>query len=87
MIRKPLIASVIVMSAGLAGCGVGPGLTGNDSGGIIPWTPENQAMARDWAVEHCARYGKIAHVQPIWRRYGQYISFTCQFQHSYYGYR
>jgi hypothetical protein len=87
MIRKALIASVLVMAAGLAGCAVGPGLTGNDSGGIIPWTPENQATARKRAADHCARYGKTAHVQPIWRRYGQYISFTCQFPRSYYGYR
>ncbi|MEJ2435730.1 MAG: hypothetical protein P8Y53_22280 [Pseudolabrys sp.] len=51
MIRKALIASVLVMAAGLAGCAVGPGLTGNDSGGIIPWTPENQATARKRAAD------------------------------------
>ena len=83
MTRKALVAWVIVMAAGLAGCGVGAGVTGNDSGGIIPWNPENQRAARDLAVEHCARYGKIAHVQPIWRRYGQYISFTCYFPRGY----
>ena len=54
------------LAASLAGCGVGAGLTGNDFGGIIPWSPENQAVARDWAAQHCAYYGKVAHLQPIY---------------------
>jgi hypothetical protein len=87
MARKFLTGSALVLAASLAGCGVGPGLTGNDSGGIIPWSPENQAAARDWAAEHCAYYGKVAHMQPIYRRYGQYISFTCSFPRGgHYGY-
>jgi len=79
MIRKSLIALAFVMAASLAGCGVGPGLTGNDSGGIIPWSPENQAVARDWAMQHCWYYGKVARIEAIHARYGEYISFTCQF--------
>jgi hypothetical protein len=87
MARKSLIGMALVMAASLAGCGVGPGLTGNDSGGIVPWSPENQAVVRDWAAEHCAYYGKVAHLQPITRRYGQYISFTCSFpRRGQYGY-
>lgn len=79
MIRQSLIALALVMTASLAGCGVGPGLTGNDSGGIINWTPENQAVWRDWAMQHCAYYGKVAKLEAIHARYGGYISFTCAF--------
>lgn len=79
MTRKSLIGLVVVMAASLAGCGVGPGLKGNDSGGIINWTPDNQAVARQWAADHCARYGKVPRIDPILARYGEYISFTCEF--------
>lgn len=85
MTRKSLIGLALVVAASLAGCGVGPGLTGNDSGGIIPWSPENQATAHDAAVWHCANYGKIAHMEPIYAKYGQYISFSCYFPRG--GYR
>jgi hypothetical protein len=65
---------------GLAACtGPGPGLTGNDSGGIITWSPEHQAAARDWAADHCARYGKYARITSVQAEYGGYIGFTCQF--------
>ena len=60
----------------LAACS---GLTGNDSGGIITWSPEHQQVARDWAAEHCARYGKYARITSVQAQYGGYIGFTCQF--------
>ena len=59
--------------------GVGPGLTGNDTGGIIPYTPENRAHASETAAIHCARYGKRAHLTGVDARYGGYISFACRF--------
>ncbi len=64
----------------LASCaGAGPGLTGNDTGGIIPYSPENRLVARDMAFEHCARFGKRAHLTGVDARYGGYISFACRF--------
>jgi len=62
----------------LGGC-VGPGVTGNDTGGIFPWTPESRVAARDIAADHCARYDKVAHVTGVVPGYGNYISFSCQF--------
>jgi hypothetical protein len=65
---------------GLAACtGPNAGLTGNDSGGIITWSPEHQQVARDWAADHCARYGKYARITSVHAQYGDYIGFTCQF--------
>ena len=79
MTRRLLIAAALVLASGLAGCGTGPGLTGNDSGGIISWSPENQAVAPEWAAQHCARYRKIVRMRPIHARYGEYIAFQCRF--------
>jgi hypothetical protein len=79
MTRKFLMTVALILAAGLAGCGTGPGLTGNDTGGIIPWSPENEAVAPEWATAHCARYRKIARLRPIFARDGEYIAFTCRF--------
>jgi hypothetical protein len=68
--------AVLVLLTGCAG--VGPGLTGNDTGGIISYSPENRAHARAIAAEHCAQYGKRAHLTAVNARYGGYISFACR---------
>ena len=36
-----------------------PPFKGNDTGGIIAFTLAQQADARQLAVDHCARYGKV----------------------------
>ena len=78
MIRKFLLCALPLM---LAGCvGPGPGLTGNDTGGIIVWSPQNARVAKDWAAEHCARYGKFARITSVHAQYGDYIAFACQFR-------
>lgn len=69
----------VVLAALLAGActGPGPGLTGNDTGGIIVWSPENEVVARSWAADHCAHYNKYARMTSIHRQYGNYIGFKC----------
>ncbi len=78
MTRKIRIAIALAMAASLTAC-VGPGLTGNWTGGIIPWSPENEALARDAAAARCAQYGEVAEHFLVQRKYGQYISFDCRF--------
>jgi hypothetical protein len=56
---------------------LGRGVTGNDIGGIIPWTPENEWHADAMAQWHCARFNKYARVTSIVRGYGNYIGFEC----------
>jgi len=56
---------------------VGRGVTGNDTGGIIPWTPENEWRAPAMAQAHCARFNKYARTTSIVRGYGNYIGFEC----------
>jgi hypothetical protein len=67
--------------AALAGAiflGPGPGLTGNDTGGIIVFTPDlSRAAYADIAAGWCARWGRLSHVTSIHPRYGDYVSFVC----------
>jgi hypothetical protein len=64
----------------LASCvGPGGGVTGNDTGGIIPWSSVSREQAQDLAAEHCARYGKQPRATGVDARYGGYYSFSCRF--------
>ena len=74
--RWLLIASALM----LCGCvGPGPGVTGNDTGGIIPYAYYSREQARDLATSHCAMYGKLARARSVDARYGGYYSFGCVF--------
>lgn len=66
----------LALLASLTGC-VGPGLTGNDTGGIVPWTSVTREEARDMAFAHCARYDKIPVATGVDARPGGYYSFGC----------
>ena len=83
MLRKPLAAialSVVagtVAAAGVALADPGPGITGNDTGGIIPYSPDVRHIYRAMAADYCARWGRLSHVTSVQRRYGYYISFVC----------
>ncbi len=76
-----MIAVAAVALTPLAACaglmGPGPGLTGNDTGGIIQWTPETDLNYRDIAAAHCARWNRLAGITSVHRAYGDYIAFQC----------
>jgi len=55
------------------------GLVGNDTGGIIPWSPETDRLRKVIASDHCANYGKFARITSVHRQYGDYIGFVCRF--------
>ncbi len=81
LIAIALAASVLCASGGaIAGAiflGPGPGITGNDTGGIIPYSPAVDGVYREMAAEYCAGWGRLAHVTSVHRIYGDYISFVC----------
>jgi len=82
--RRMLLALMLfAIPAAGASAWVGP-YRGNDTGGIIAWSPAAQHDARMIAAAHCARYGKLARITSVWPRYGQYIGFSCRLPHSYY---
>ena len=64
------------------------GLVGNDTGGIIPWSPETEFYRLAIAGDFCARWRKVAHISSVHRQYGDYIGFHCYFPPpSYYAHR
>jgi hypothetical protein len=55
-----------------------PAFKGNDTGGIIAYSLARQSDVKLLAVEHCARYGKVAKFLGSQPYYGGYVSFACR---------
>ena len=53
------------------------GSKGNDTGGIIPWSPENEKNAFNIAQSNCGFYNKYAMATSIHRVPGDYIGYSC----------
>lgn len=53
------------------------GSKGNDTGGIIPWSPENEKNAFEIAQRNCGWYNKYAVATSLNRVPGEYIGYTC----------
>ena len=51
---------------------------GNDTGGIIAFDLASQYDARQIAVKHCAKYGKVAKFLAVDPQEGGYVSFACR---------
>jgi hypothetical protein len=66
--------------------GVAPFVTGNDTGGIIQWTPENDANAVQITTDFCAQYHKYPRITSIHAHYGDYIGFACEWRPNRYAY-
>jgi len=85
--RRIVAASLIAMGGMLAGAPAQaqwldidtvPAFKGNDTGGIVAYTLATQADARQLAVDHCARYGKVVKFLGLQANYGGYVSFACR---------
>jgi hypothetical protein len=77
MLAFALVPLSFAADAAWDGTGPGRGLTGNNTGGIIQWTPDIAPFYRDIAVAHCARWYRIAEITSVHPRYGDYIGFRC----------
>ncbi|WP_128923598.1 hypothetical protein [Bradyrhizobium guangxiense] len=76
-----LLASLVVsgMTASQsARADIVPPFKGNDTGGIIAYSMATQVDARQVAVDHCARYGKVVKFLGVQAYEGGYISFSCR---------
>ena len=74
MVRTSL--AIAALSLALACCGVySP--KGNDTGGIIAWSPDNERMAFQIAQANCSRYNKYAVPTSIHRVPGDFIAYDC----------
>jgi hypothetical protein len=74
MMRSQSVAFLVVSMEFLAGV---YGVTSNDTGGIIPWSRENQHVAYSIASERCAQYDKYARITSVYAHPGNYIGFAC----------
>jgi hypothetical protein len=89
MVRKIVItlmlsAAAVVLGGNAAAwaiggefAGPGPAVTGNDTGGIFPYSPNVEPIYRQIAGDYCARWGRFAKVTSVHRVYGDYIGFVC----------
>jgi hypothetical protein len=88
MVWKVLIALAVIAAASLCGsaaalalgaefAGPGPAITGNDTGGIFPYSPDVEPIYQQIAGDYCARWGRLATVTSIHRVYGDYVGFVC----------
>jgi hypothetical protein len=60
------------------------GINGNDTGGIIPWSPALRAYGyREAAQDHCRGYKKVARITSVVAGYGNYVGFACEFPRGY----
>ncbi len=79
LISAAALSLMLVTSAGaldnpLAGVW---GSKGNDTGGIIPWTPENEKNAFAIATANCKTWNKFPVPTSIHRIPGDYIAYQC----------
>jgi hypothetical protein len=77
-VTKPFLAATIALALGSCAMGVS-GPKGNDTGGIIPWSPENERAWLAIAQSNCGAYNKYAVYRSARRVYGDYITYECRF--------
>jgi hypothetical protein len=85
--RKSPLAAVLMLqlltTPGAAGVIDTLQFEGNDTGGIIAWSPEVNLIYRDIAAIHCAGYNKVPEITSVHRWYGDYVAFRCHFPRGY----
>jgi hypothetical protein len=88
MVPKLVIALALIAASALGGsatalalggefAGPGPKVTGNDTGGIFPYSPDVEPIYHQIAGDYCARWGRFGKITSIHRVYGEYIGFVC----------
>jgi hypothetical protein len=55
------------------------GSKGNDTGGIIPWSPDAERMALVTANNNCSMFNKHAVITSVRRVPGDFIAYECRF--------
>jgi len=83
MIRTTLLSAATVLALTSSASAFVFGPKGNDTGGIIPWSPEAEVTALETANRICATTNwltpKEARIVSMRRVYGDYIVFQCVF--------
>ena len=74
------LVPVLALGVMLASCAGVYGPKGNDTGGIIPWSQDNERMADMIAQNNCGLYRKYAVITTVHRAPGDYIAYDCRFE-------
>ena len=88
MRTRSIVIAALTLSAFSSSAQAASLAFGNQEGGLIPWSPEirslefRSALAQA-AIEHCARYDRVAYLTGVVPGYGNYISFACRFHPQY----
>jgi hypothetical protein len=77
MLGAAMVTGNSAVASGAEFAGPGPGITGNDTGGIFPWSPFVEGYYEQIAQSHCSRWARLAKVTSVHRIYGDYVSFVC----------
>jgi hypothetical protein len=86
MRRNPLLLVALTLVLTLCAVGAaaangllvpGSGITGNDTGGILPYTPDVATTYKQIASDYCARWGRLYHITSVHPVYGDYIAWVC----------
>ena len=75
--RLYAMIGLLLAGTSLAACDTVPPFKGNDTGGIIAWSPIAHDARHQIAGEHCARFSKQHRITSVTPRYGDYIGFEC----------
>ena len=75
--RAALMTAIVGLGLCASLANADPWVKGNDTGGIISWSCEAEAMAPAIAAEHCAWHNKYPRITSVHRQYGDYIAFNC----------
>jgi hypothetical protein len=78
MLTLRRIVLTTVFGLMLTSCSGVYGPKGNDSGGIIPWHPENEENEMLIAQKQCDIWNKQAVITNISREPGGYINYACR---------
>jgi hypothetical protein len=81
--RFPLAAIVLSLLVVPAAAEWRDGVRGNDTGGIIAWTPEIAGTYREMAAGFCALWDKVPVITSVHKVYGDYVGFRCYFPRGY----
>lgn len=85
MTIRPILASLLALpliAVSAEAAWWGP-VQGNDTGGIIAWSPAIASDYRQIAADHCARFNKVEVITSVHKWYGDYVGFRCYFPRGY----
>src|SRR5262245_11209664 len=77
--RLRIMAAVCGLALTASGASAGYVFKGNDTGGIISWSPEVAYTYKEIAAAHCFQYNKVAFITSVHPQYGDYVGFVCAF--------